>query len=409
MSLNHLTSVDDAVADKLNIGCNKLKSNKIQVQEVVLDNTDGSTTTLKLPDQGSAGYALKSNGSGSVFWSADQVSAGGIVYSGNQPANLNKFLKINATDGSSAVESSISENQIELNLNNLQIKNMTDPTDDQDAVTRKYLEDNPQNPFDQDLSTTSSVEFTNEVVVSNGVNNDNFYFKDEETKACIQHRVSGTRYNVVEALNNGEISIGDSNVPSTPDLNLYFDNVNMGSISLFNALNPLGAYIGTTANPYGNIWVNTLNIRSFDQTSPKINLEGNFGLERQVIQKSSSNELVWDFLPYDLTIAASDEVTPLTLGSKIKYHIVRNCQIVRWSASLTNPTTSGIIQVDILRNGTSVLSNNKLVISTGQTYSTNAQPTIFNFSDGDEFEIVVLNMGNATATGLKIYMKARII
>jgi len=412
MSLNHLTRVDDAVADKLNIGCNQLKSNKIQVQEVVLDNTDGSTTTLKLPDQGSAGYALKSNGSGSVFWSPDQVSSGGIIYSGNKPASLNKFLKINSTDGSSAVESSISENQLELNLNNLQIKNMTDPTDDQDAVTRKYLEDNPQNPFDQDLNTTSSVEFTNEVVVSNGVNNDNFYFKDEETKACIQHKVSGTRYNIVEALNNGEISIGDSNVPSTPDCNLYFDNVNMGSISLFNSLNPLAHSIGSSAQPYGTVYTNTLYLTSIPTSGPdiipKISIDGTEGADNQILWKGPNNKVAWGFRFFYMSVAASDETTTVLTGLKSTFRFFAGLavSVQQVFVSLNTPQVSGnLFKFDVTRNGNSIFSSQPTLNNGSSWAEISGVQGQIPWTVGDEIKISVITIGDGTATGFKVYFR----
>lgn len=402
MSLNHLTTVNDYAKDSLNIGANKIKT-----PELVLENQDGTTTTLNLPNQGTDGYALHTDGAGSTYWAPDDQAAAGMVYTGTTPAVLGTHYKINDTNGQSAVESKLVESASELDAGNLRVVNASDPVNNQDLVTKNWVVNNPSNPFDQDLNTTDPAIFTNELVVQNGVNSDNFYFKDEETKCNILHKISGTRYNIVEGTNSGEISIGDIGTASLGDINLVSDFVNTGSIIPDNATRS----VGQIGNPFQFMICNQLDLRTLGGSSPIITLNGTYGSTKQILQIIGGN-INWSRIPYDIVTACSDETTPLTLGTNLTtFRIFKNIFITRVYASLTTAQPSGsLLTIDVKRNGTTIFGTNKITFDNTEksSYTATTQPnlTTVTANRDDEFTVDITQIGTSGATGLKIYIIA---
>lgn len=153
MSLNHLTNCNDPVKNILEIGCKKICVeniegenaiiNDITTNELILNNNNGTTTIFKFPDGGQSGYALKTDGNipnATLYWGPDETSAGGITYTGTQPAITGNHIKISSTDASLCVESKINETTTDLNVNNLKITNLIDPLNPQDGATKNYVD-----------------------------------------------------------------------------------------------------------------------------------------------------------------------------------------------------------------------------------------------------------------------------
>ena len=112
---------------------------------------------------------------------------------------------------------------------------------------------------------------------------------------------------------------------------------------------------------------------------------------------------------FELIVAASNETTALTVGTnKVIFRMPRAVTLTSVRASLTTAQASGtIFTVDINENGTSILST-KITIDNGEKTSVTAAtlPVISDSSLGDDSEISIDidQIGNGTATGLKVYL-----
>jgi hypothetical protein len=112
---------------------------------------------------------------------------------------------------------------------------------------------------------------------------------------------------------------------------------------------------------------------------------------------------------FELVVAASDETTALTTGTaKVTFRMPRAVTLTSVRASLTTAQTSGsIFTVDINENGTSILSTKLTIDNTEKTSTTAVTPPVIsdaNLVDDAEMTIDVDQIGNGTATGLKVYL-----
>lgn len=108
-----------------------------------------------------------------------------------------------------------------------------------------------------------------------------------------------------------------------------------------------------------------------------------------------------------LIVACSDETTPLTAGTnKITFRMPFQMTLTSVRASLTTAQSSGnIFTVDINENGTSILSTKLTIDNTEKTSVTAATPPVIsdtNLVDDSEISVDIDQIGNSTATGLKI-------
>ena len=112
-------------------------------------------------------------------------------------------------------------------------------------------------------------------------------------------------------------------------------------------------------------------------------------------------------IPFELVVAASDETTALTAGNnKITFRMPRAVTLTAVRASLTTAQASGnIFTVDINEAGTSILSTKLTIDNTEKTSTTAATPPVIsdaNLADDAEMTIDIDQIGNGTATGLKV-------
>jgi hypothetical protein len=112
-------------------------------------------------------------------------------------------------------------------------------------------------------------------------------------------------------------------------------------------------------------------------------------------------------LPFELVVAASDEGTALTAGTaKITFRMPRAVTLTAVRASLTTAQASGsIFTVDINEGGVSILSTKLTIDNTEKTSTTAATPPVIsdaNLADDAEMTIDIDQIGNGTATGLKV-------
>jgi hypothetical protein len=116
---------------------------------------------------------------------------------------------------------------------------------------------------------------------------------------------------------------------------------------------------------------------------------------------------VFTGLPEAIQLAASDETTALTTGTaKVTFRMPFAMTVTAVRASLTTAQASGsIFTVDINESGTSILSTKLTIDNTEKTSTTAATPAVISdtaLADDAEITIDIDQIGNGTATGLKI-------
>ena len=109
-----------------------------------------------------------------------------------------------------------------------------------------------------------------------------------------------------------------------------------------------------------------------------------------------------------LPIACSDEGSILTTGTKVTFRMPYAMTLSSIKASLTTAQTGGsLITVNVTKNGTTVFST-KIAIDNGEkTSATATTPNVLSttsLADDDEIAIVLDQIGDGTATGLKVYL-----
>jgi hypothetical protein len=109
----------------------------------------------------------------------------------------------------------------------------------------------------------------------------------------------------------------------------------------------------------------------------------------------------------EIQLAASDETTALTTGTaKVTFRMPHAMTLTAVRASLTTAQASGsIFTVDINQSGSSVLGTKLTIDNTEKTSTTAATPatiTTSSLTDDAEITIDIDQIGNGTATGLKI-------
>jgi hypothetical protein len=112
-------------------------------------------------------------------------------------------------------------------------------------------------------------------------------------------------------------------------------------------------------------------------------------------------------LPTEIQLAASDETTALTAGTaKVTFRMPYAMTVTEVRASLTTAQASGsIFTVDINESGTSILSTKLTIDNTEKTSTTAATPAVISdtaLADDAEITIDIDQIGDGTATGLKI-------
>ena len=114
-------------------------------------------------------------------------------------------------------------------------------------------------------------------------------------------------------------------------------------------------------------------------------------------------------LPFEMLAVASDELTPITTGtSKVTFRMPCLIQLLDVRASLTTAQSSGnIFTVDIRKNGISIFDLGFLLtIDNNEKTSLTAINKYLlatdKLDDDDEIAVDVTQIGNGTATGLKI-------
>ncbi|MEK7856249.1 MAG: hypothetical protein AAB288_09175 [Acidobacteriota bacterium] len=110
--------------------------------------------------------------------------------------------------------------------------------------------------------------------------------------------------------------------------------------------------------------------------------------------------------PFELIAAISDETTDLAVTpTALTFHIPRNFTAVEVWAGLTAVSSSGLVTVDINKNGVSIFSTTLTLDvneETSLTAATAAVLTTLSFVKGDKITVDIDGAGTG-AKGLKVY------
>lgn len=108
-----------------------------------------------------------------------------------------------------------------------------------------------------------------------------------------------------------------------------------------------------------------------------------------------------------IAVACSDETTALTTGTKVTFRVPYALTLKEMRASLTTAQTSGnIFTVDVKNGGTSIFSTKITIDNNEKTTATAATPNVISRKDvakDAEITIIIDQVGNGTAAGLKVY------
>jgi hypothetical protein len=177
--------------------------------------------------------------------------------------------------------------------------------------------------------------------------------------------------------------------PSAP-----FHEVRIGYVEYAHAIN-------------GKIYVKIDNGYELDELH-NVSINSGTLANRDILQYNSSS-LVWENKkqPIEIQLAASDETTALTAGTnKVTFRLPVAFTLTAVRASLTTAQASGsIFTVDINQSGSSVLGTKLTIDNTEKTSVTAATPATITTSaltDDAEITVDIDQIGNGTATGLKI-------
>lgn len=113
-------------------------------------------------------------------------------------------------------------------------------------------------------------------------------------------------------------------------------------------------------------------------------------------------------------VAAGDETTPAVAASDLVTYIApTDLTIKEISASLSIVQTSGSLFItDVLKNGVSIMTTNKLAFDNGEysTITAATPPTLTTtaLAAGDKLTVDVTQVGDGTAAGLKVYLVVEI-
>ncbi|UMO75995.1 hypothetical protein [Planktothrix phage Pra-JY27] len=113
-----------------------------------------------------------------------------------------------------------------------------------------------------------------------------------------------------------------------------------------------------------------------------------------------------------IEVACSDETTDITTGtSKVVFHMAFNFDLTEVFVGLTANSTSGLVEVDVNRNGASIFTTRPTVDANEATSLTAVTPAVLTASPvaldkGDRMSIDFDAAGTG-AKGLKVYLNGR--
>ena len=206
---------------------------------------------------------------------------------------------------------------------------------------------------------------------------------------------------IVHGLNTNSFTEGDV---------LYLSPTTAGNLTNVKPVAPQHAvivgYVAKKSATDGHILMHVQNGYELDELH-NVSINGSLANNDALIYESSTQLWKNKRLPTEIQLAASDETTALTTGTgKVTFRMPYSMTVTDVRASLTTAQASGtIFTVDINESGTTILSTKLTIDNTEKTSITAATPAVISdtaLADDAEITIDIDQIGNGTATGLKI-------
>jgi hypothetical protein len=183
---------------------------------------------------------------------------------------------------------------------------------------------------------------------------------------------------------------------------------NLSASNLTSGTVPLARLSGITAAQIANDTITDTQVSASAAIAlSKIAFPSQSGNADKVLKTDGTSTISWGYPEQCFIVALSDETTAITTGVKLTMLAPFAFTLKDVRGVLTEASSSGTVTVDIHKNGTTVMSTDKIEIEATETDSDDAtdQPAITtsSFADGDKIEFEVDAAGTG-AKGLKVYL-----
>jgi hypothetical protein len=193
---------------------------------------------------------------------------------------------------------------------------------------------------------------------------------------------------------------------------------NLSASNLTSGTVPLARLSGITASQIANDTITATQIANATITDTQVSASAAIALSKiafpsqsgnadKVLKTDGTSTISWGYPEQCFIVALSDETTAITTGIKLTMLAPFAFTLKDVRGVLTEASSSGTVTVDIHKNGTTVMSTDKIEIEATETDSDDAtdQPAITtsSFADGDKIEFEVDGAGTG-AKGLKVYL-----
>lgn len=256
-------------------------------------------------------------------------------------------------------------------------------------------------------------------MVPSGSNTAFRYMEGEDTLSLIEYKVSDSLTSIMNQLILAGVTqtyVDNGDAATLVAAKAYADTLALGLLDLRGAYDasgntfPASGGSGTAgAVLKGDLWyisvAGTLGgvaVNIGDAVFATVDTPGQTAGNWEILQGKK--------VPESISFACSDEATALTTGTaKITLHAPFDFTLKSLFAGLTTAQASGsIFTVDVNKNGATILSTKITIDNTETSSLTAATPPVISttsFSKGDIITVDIDQVGNGTATGLKVYME----
>lgn len=251
MSINHIIDNNQSEQLKIDIECKSITTqNNLNV---ICINSD--EVNLKMPNKGTNGDVLNSDGNGGVYWGAASGSSG-VSYQGINPVPIGTHYKISNTTGSEVVDSKLYETSSDLFLTNLNITGAGQYNST--IINNGNIEATGVSDLDLKPAINQTVRLHGYGEISaenNKIINclDPTLLTDVATKGYVDFKSAGISFSGVQPTVIGELLKFNSTDGSTVNKSVMVEdatNLNLGSLNITNVGNVDGVNVSGFKSEY---------------------------------------------------------------------------------------------------------------------------------------------------------------